>query len=309
MIKRTLIITVLLLASIKVLSQNQYLFNHYIANQGILNPAYNGSRDVISGMMLHRSQWITFPGAPMTDAINIHGAIEETNIGVGGTIVNNHLGFSNDLDIMAAGSYTLNLDRGEKKLMFGLQIGASSMVFDGTKAITEKFGDPVFNGKTSRIFFNAGFGTYFFTDDYFVGLSIPKFFSNSFNEDYEQFRNELNFKNLHTYIYGGYIFEWGLVKVRPSLLTKFVYGAPMQFDFSVCVLLIEQLWLGLSYRTTNQAVFITEYIINRQFTVRYSFDYPFSPIARYAVAGSHEISLQFDFNFNKRPGMKTIRHW
>ena len=308
MIKRTLILTVLLLGSIKVLSQNQYLFNNYIANQGILNPAYNGSRDVISGLLIHRSQWIMFPNAPMVDALNVHGHIEETNVGLGLTVVNDHLGFTNTLDFMPAGTYTLQLDRGEKKLMFGLQMGLSSVVYDGTQAITETYGDPVFNGKTSRVFFNAGFGTYFYTDTYFLGLSIPKFFSNNFDDDYE-LRNKLNLKEMHTYVYGGYIIDWDPVKVRPAALIKFVYGAPIQIDAGASVLIVDRVWLGLTYRTISEAVFIAEYILNRQFTVRYSFDYSFSSIGKVAFAGSHELSLQFDFSFYKRPGMKTIRHW
>jgi len=309
MIKKSLILIVLLLGGIKVFSQNQYLFNHYIANQGILNPAYNGSRDVYSGLLLHRSQWIGFPGAPLTTALNVHGAIEETKVGLGLSIVNDHLGFSNTLDFMAAGTYRIELDRGEKNLMFGLQLGASSMIYDGTQAITEMFGDPVFNGKTTKLFFNAGFGTYFYSEDYFFGFSIPKFFANSFDDEYEQFKNKLDFKKIHFYLYGGYIFELGMVKVRPTLLIKEVYGAPMQLDVSGSVLLAEIIWLGLSYRSTSDAVFFMDWIINRQFTLRYSFDYSFSPIARYAKAGSHEVSLQFDFTTYKRPGMKTIRHW
>lgn len=309
MIKKTLILGILLLGVINSFSQNQYLFNHYIANQGLLNPAYNGSRDVISGMLVHRQQWLGIPGAPMTSALNVHGAIEDTKVGLGLSIVNDHLGFSNSLDFLAAGTYKIVLDRGEKNLMLGLQMGATSMIYDGTKAIIDKYPDPVFNGKTSRMFFNAGFGAYFFSDEFFVGFSIPKFFANSFDEDYEQFRNEFKVKNMHMYIYGGYIFEWISVKVRPAMLIKQVYGAPMELDLSASVLLADIFWLGLSYRTTREAVFFMEWIISRQFTFRYSFDYSFTSLARYAKAGSHEASLQFDFTTYRRPGMKTIRHW
>ena len=307
--KRILILFFLTLCGTALFAQNQYNFNNYIANQGLLNPAYNGSRDVISGLLINRSQWIGFEGAPTISALNVHGAIEDTKLGIGGMIINDHLGFSNTLDFMAAGSYKLEFDRGEKILMLGLQMGLTSMIYDGTKAITARFGDPVFDGKESKVFFNSGFGAYFYTEDYFLGYSIPKFFSHNFDEVSEQFKNKLDFKNLHMYIYGGYVFEWGEVKVRPTLLTKYVYGAPMQFDISTSVLLADVLWLGLSYRTVSEAVFFMDYQISRQFTLRYSFDYSFSPIAQWAKAGSHEIGLQFDFSFYKRPGMKTIRHW
>ena len=309
MMKRVLVLFFLLLCGISLFAQNQYNFNNYIANQGILNPAYNGSRDVISGLLVHRSQWVGFEGAPNISALNVHGAIEETNVGIGVSLVNDNIGFSNNLDFMAAGSYKLELDRGEKILMFGLQMGLTSMIYDGTKSITSSFGDPLFQGKESKMFFNTGFGAYYYTDNYFVGYSIPKFFSPNFDDISEQFKNKLDFKNLHMYLYGGTVFDWGEVKVRPTMLMKYVYGAPMQFDISTSVLLADALWVGLSYRTVSEAVFFMEYQISRQFLLRYSFDYSFSPIAQWAKAGSHELSLQFDFSFYKRPGMKTIRHW
>lgn len=308
MIRRTLIFVLLLLSGLTIKAQNQYRFNHYIANQGLLNPAYNGTRDIISGLLIHRSQWLGFEGAPMNQALNVHGPIEDTNLGLGLTLVNDHLGFSNTFDIMGAGSYRLEIDR-RKFLSLGLQMGFSSVVYDGTKAVTGQYMDPLFSGKESKFYFNAGFGGYLYAEDYFVGLSIPKFFSDNFDERTGKFKNKLDAKNMHIYIYGGYVFDWDPVKVKPSLLIKEVYGAPMQFDASVSVLLGEVVWLGLSYRTISEAVFLAEYMINRQFTVRYSFDYSFSPINQYAKAGSHEISLQFDFSFNRRPGMRSIRYF
>ena len=111
------------------------------------------------------------------------------------------------------------------------------------------------------------------------------------------------------YLYGGYLIDWDGVKIKPTLLIREVYGAPLQFDVSANVLLADALWLGLSYRSVSEVVFLTEYIINRQFTVRYSFDYSLSAISNYAKYGSHEIGIQFDFTFNKRAGMRSIRYF
>jgi type IX secretion system PorP/SprF family membrane protein len=308
MIRKTLIFVLLLLGCYTIQAQNQYRTNHYIANQGLLNPAYNGTRDIISGLLLHRSQWLGFEGAPMNQALNVHGPIEDTNIGVGVSIMNDNLGFHNTFDFMGAGSYKLQIDR-ERFVTLGLQLGFSSVVYDGTKAITEQYGDPVNMRKESKFYFNTGFGAYFYATDYFAGFSIPKFFSDNFDERDGQYKNKLDFKNMHMYLYGGYVFDWDPVKVKPTILLKEVYGAPMQIDATVNVLLAEQIWVGLSYRTVAETAFLLEYIINRQFTVRYAFDYSFTPITQYAKAGSHEIGIQYDFSFNKRPGMRSIRYF
>lgn len=291
-------------------AQDIYQFNHYIANQGLLNPAYNGTRDIISGLLIHRSQWLGVEGAPMNQALNVHGPIEDTNLGVGLVLVNDRIGFSNTFDAFGATTYKLQLDGNDRFISFGLQAGVSSLVYNGLKA--EGLFDPaddVFARKESRFALNFGFGTYFFSDDYFVGFSIPKFFSNQFDIDKKDFKNTIDLENLHTYLYGGYVFDWGDYKIKPSLLMKQVYGAPMQFDVSTNVLVMERLWLGLSYRTVSDVVFLGEYIIDDKFTVRYSFDYPISQLNQFNNFGTHEISLQFDFSFNQRPGMRSIRYF
>ncbi len=298
---------VFFLGSLQLSAQEQYQFNHYIANQGLLNPAYSGTRDVISGVMIHRNQWAGFDGAPVNQAINVHGPIEDTNLGIGLVLVNDKIGFSNTFDAFAAVSYKLKMDTNNKFLTFGLQMGISSFVYDGADAVLADFGDPVIMGKESKLAFNAGFGSYFHNDNYFIGFSIPKFFSNQF--DSLEIKNKLDLKLLHTYLYGGYIFDWGSVKVKPTMLMKQVYGAPWQFDLSANVLLVEKLWLGLSYRTVSSMVFLSEYSINDKLTVRYSFDYPFNELNRYGNMGTHEIGLQFDFSFNKRSGMRSIRYF
>ncbi len=299
----------LFLVPVSLSAQEQYQFNHFIANQSLLNPAYTGTRDQISGLLIHRNQWLGFEGAPMNQAFGVHGPIQDSNLGIGISLINDKIGFSNTFDALGAVSYKLQLDQNETFLSFGLQMGVTSFSYDGTDAVLSDFGDPVFAGKESMTALNFGFGTYFYANDYFIGFSIPKFFGNQFDEESGQFKNTLDLKNLYTYLYGGYIFDWGAVKVKPTLLMKQVYGAPWQFDVAANVLLADQVWLGLSYRTTSSMVFLSEYIINDKFTVRYSFDYPFNELNRYGNMGTHEIGLQFDFSFSKRPGMRSIRYF
>ena len=311
MLKKHLILIGLLMviSGTPILAQNQYQFNHYIANQGLLNPAYNGTRDIISGLMIHRSQWLGIDNAPMNQGLNVHGPIEDTNVGLGLMLVNDNIGFTNTFDLFGAASYKIKMDYEDKFLSFGLQFGLSSIVYDGTKAITPDFGDPLFNGKDTNLNFNFGFGTYYYTDEFFIGFSIPKFFTDQYDFSSEGFKNKIDFKNLHKYLYGGYVIDFQTIRVKPTLLIREIYGAPLQIDFSTSVLLADQVWLGAGYRSISEIIFLFEYIINRQFTVRYSFDYPFNNINRFAKFGSHEISLQFDFSFNPRPGMRSIRYF
>lgn len=290
-------------------AQDQAVYNNYISNQGILNPAYNGTRDIISGLIVFRSQWTGFTGAPYSGALNVHTPLDKVkNLGVGLVLTEDHLGFTNQLELFVAGSYQLKLDK-RNTLALGLQLGFKDIVYDGTKAVLADYGDPVFDGKISKYGFNFGFGAYFYSSKYFAGVSIPRFFANKYNSDKQEIKNTVSFRDLHTYLYGGYVFDIEDVLVKPTGLIRIVPGAPLEFDITCNVMFVKGLWLGLSYRTVTDVVFMAEYQLTKQWAIRYSFDYPISEIHKHAKFGSHEIGVQFDFSTKKRPGMRSIRYF
>lgn len=304
------IITCILCATtLLVRAQDQVVYNNYVATQGILNPGYNGTRDVISGLFLFRTQWTGFKGAPIDCALNVHSPLNKVkNMGVGVVLNEDHVGFTNNIEFMVAGSYRLKLDK-SNTLSLGLQMGFKNVVYDGTKAVTVDYGDPMFENRISKFGFNFGFGGYLYSKKYFAGLSIPRFFTNKYNSDKQEIKNTVSFRDLHIYVYGGYVFDIEDIKVKPTALFRMVPGAPMSIDLTLNVMPTKNLWLGLAYRTVSDLIFICEYQINKRVGLKYSFDYPLSGISQYTIAGSHEIGIQFDFAAKRRPGMRSIRYF
>lgn len=290
-------------------AQDQAVFNNYISNQGILNPAYNGSRDVISALGIFRSQWTGFTGAPFTGALNVHGQVDKMkDLGLGVVLLNDHSGFTNNLEFFAAGSYRLKIDK-RTDLRLGLQMGFKNVVYNATKAEPVDYGDPVFDGKISKFGFNFGIGGYLINRDYFAGISIPRFLANSYDTDKQEIKNKVSFKNLHIYLYGGYVFTVDDYKIKPTGLIRIVPGAPLTLDLSCSILFVDRLWIGLSYRTVTDVVAFAEYQINQSWAMKYSFDFPLNDIKSYTIAGSHEIAIQYDFSLTHRPGMRSIRYF
>lgn len=306
------ILVVLILGITTICSaQDQVVYNNYVSNQGILNPAYNGTRDNISGLLIMRKQWFGFDGAPFTGALNVHSPIDAVdNLGLGLVVQNDHIGFTNNLEIFAAGSYRLKINR-DLTLSLGLQMGVKNVIYDGTKAVIVDYGDPVFDGRISKFGFNFGTGAYLYTNSYFVGFSVPGFFANKYDTDKQEIKNVVRFKDVHSYIYGGYVFDVDDILIKPTGLVRVVPGAPLTIDISCSFRPIKDydLWVGLSYRTVSELVFMAEYRINRKWTIKYSFDYSISDIQSYAKAGSHEIGVQFDFSPKRRPGMRSMRYF
>jgi hypothetical protein len=52
-----------------------------------VNPAYAGSRGVMSAFLLHRTQWVGLDGAPVTNDFSIHTPINNSNLGIGLSVV------------------------------------------------------------------------------------------------------------------------------------------------------------------------------------------------------------------------------
>ncbi|MBN1462562.1 MAG: type IX secretion system membrane protein PorP/SprF [Paludibacteraceae bacterium] len=304
--RRTAFFLLFVIVCLYTNAQNYKQYNHYIANQGLLNPAYNGTRDYLSGLVVVRNQWIGIEGAPVTQALNIHSPISTSNLGLGLSVTNENIGATHTLDLYAAVSYKVELTE-DYLLSFGIQGGINSFSLDQSEIITGDNSDPVLYGSSNSAM-NAGFGSYLYSDKLFVGLSIPEFFTNEYNTTASEYIKTFDYKNIHYYLYGGYVFEFTDLAFKPTILTRFVYGAPIQIDLSGNFLVFEKAWLGLSYKTSSELVFLVEYVINNMFSVRYSYDYPFSSLNQVKNAGSHELGIQFDLNFGKTV-MKSIRYF
>ena len=73
--KKLIFILILLCASILTNAQQDPMFTHYAFNTLAINPAYAGTRDALTITGLHRAQWVTFKGAPITQTITGHSPI------------------------------------------------------------------------------------------------------------------------------------------------------------------------------------------------------------------------------------------
>ena len=72
--------TIILLCTLRANAQFDYMFTQYMFNETFINPAYAGSKEAMSASILHRQQWVSFSGRPVTTSFNLHGPLMGNSI-------------------------------------------------------------------------------------------------------------------------------------------------------------------------------------------------------------------------------------
>jgi type IX secretion system PorP/SprF family membrane protein len=294
--KAKFITIVLGFISIMGYSQQDSQYTQYMYNTININPAYAGSRSVLSIFGLHRSQWIGLDGAPVTNAFSINTPIGDSSFGVGLSFVNDRIGPSNESAISADISYFIQMSD-NYKLAFGLKGTANLFSIDVNKLSILHQNDPQFQNLDNDISPNVGAGVYLYSDKFYAGVSVPNFFeTNHYIDNSVSIAQE----KLHFYAITGYVFDVGNnLKIKPSLLGKVVEGAPLQADGSLNFLIYNKLTLGAAYRWDAAWSAMAGFQISNSIFIGYGYDRETTRLQNYN-SGSHEIFLRFELPNNAK---------
>lgn len=271
-------------------AQQDSQFTQYMYNPVNFNPAYAGSREVLSIFGMHRTQWVGLDGAPITNTVSIHTPIENSNVGIGLSFINDRIGPSDENAISVDFSYTIYTSD-YYKLAFGLKATANLLNVDFTK-LTQQPGDPELQYNIDNRFSpNIGAGIFWYSDRSYFGLSVPNFLE---TKHFDGGDNSVAKEKMHYHIIGGYVFDLDpSLKFKPSVLVKAVNQAPLQVDFSTNFLFNEKLTLGVAYRWSAALSAMVGFQITDGLLAGYSYDAETTKMANYN-SGSHEIFLRFE---------------
>lgn len=289
-------------------AQQEAQFNQYMFNPLGINPAYAGSRDVLSAVALFRSQWVGFEGAPNTQTFAIHGPLWKKRMGLGFQITNDQIGPRNVMSAEVDYAYRFPFLRG--KLSLGLAGGVYYHTFDWNKITYKDQGDviPTY-GAQQVVSPNADFGVWYNTKKFYAGLELAHLTEPRINisdsstnggNAYRQFRH-------YSFTVGRAFVVSDKIVLRPSILYKQAGLFRGGFDLNFSVLFDERLWAGVTIRPSYGGAVILEYIVNKKLRFGYSFDYPLNQF-RFSRATSHELFLGYDFEL-KKPNTRSPRYF
>lgn len=279
-----------LLSTLVTNAQQDPQYTQYMYNTMTINPAYTGSTGTLEANLLYRSQWVGVKGAPETQTLGVHSPIANERMGVGFNVVNDKIGPSNELFANGNFSYTLQTGR-TTKLALGIKAGIKVLNIDWTKGRFYDADDALLNNNIdNKVLPTLGAGAYYYSEKWYIGLSVPNFIQADYYDDIEE---SVLSNRLHYYLMGGYVFDISPnLKFKPAALAKIVSGAPISVDISANFLISNVFTIGASYRWDDSVDALVGFQIIDSLFVGYAYDYSVTEFNKYND-GSHEIFLRF----------------
>ena len=315
--KRLLVLILILLGPVSILAQQTPLYNQYMLNPYLINPAVAGSDGYTTLNLTARHQWIGFKNAPSTQAFSLQSRLLKRSfiiktkspkkrtrkpsrsgrVGLGGIAFNDMNGLMQRTGVNVTYAYHIPMYTGQ------LSFGLSGVIYQAKlhdKDLTfYNPNEPLIGSGLQRILIvpDANFGVYWLTHQYYLGLSVFQLFEsymklgNSAWKDYHMMR--------HYYLNGGYrFFVNNNLEVEPSVLVKTTRQLLVQVDANCKIYFRDVFWLGMSYRSVSAVAVLMGLKVDRYY-FGYAFDFGLNNLARHTY-GSHEFMISLKLGDSAR---------
>jgi type IX secretion system PorP/SprF family membrane protein len=297
-------ITLLLVLAQQAVAQQEALYSSYPFMPLVVNPAYAGSREILSGTGVFRSRGLLVPNAPQPSqffAFDMPIAHGKMGFGV--------VAFNDPTDIYGKtfGVYPSLAYRIPTSVKGTFSVGLQTGI---TQATT--FGT-IGTGGINEIKFNLGMGFYYRADNWYVGLSSPYLTNNG----------GLFGDARPVYVSAGYVLPVADgTDLRIGALAKKFTGASnsdIKIDGNAAVWFDKRWGIGFWYMNTGSEVDKTSILgsleiqVSDHFRFGYAFDFAAptinsnvsGPFSNTTINGIHQIMLRYETDLGTRK-LKTV---
>lgn len=285
-------------------AQQDAQYTQFMNNKLSLNPGYAVNTDYACISCLHRSQWMGIDGAPVSQSLNARFPVLKKNVGFGLSVNHDQIGPTNSWSFSGIYAYRFKINE-KASLGVGLQGTLRRYQVKWNETTTIQSGDGLIpTNEESKMIPNVGVGLYYYTSNYYVGLSMPHIL----NGDLTMFdgsggNTDFSREELHTYLMAGMVFKLtNVIKLKPAFLFKHVPDTPLDLDVHASLIFFDTFWAGLTYRMGGSYDSIGESIdailqlqATKAIRIGIAYDFTLSKLRDY-TDGSFEVSLQYCLN-------------
>jgi len=263
-----------------------------------------GSEASLAFDLIYRNQWAGIDGAPQTagfaGSYDIH-----SGMAVGLNFYNDRIGLNQTNSLMLNYCYRLEFDD-LRYLSFGIGLGADNISWNLAEASLTQSGDNAFAESHSVFRFNASFGTFYRTDRFHIGLSIPQLMQNSLTGPETGFRPP----KWHYFLNTGFRFDISeRFSLHPAAMIKLILNAPVQADFILRGFFANTVGVSVGYRSENSLIAGVDFKVINRLRIGYAFNHDVGKLAR-TKGMSHEVTLGLGFPYYAgRDGLGQQRYY
>lgn len=292
-------------------AQQDPMYTHYMFNTLSVNPAYAGSRNALTITGLHRSQWVNYHGAPSTQTVTLHTPIQNRNIGIGFSGMNDKIGPVNNTMFTGDFAYIFQLTK-KSKLAVGMSGGIQIFQANLNDLQLVQQNDPTFtNNIVNRVSPIVGAGVYYSRERFYAGFSSPNLIENNYSRLTDVNGTPLNGSTKRHYFFiTGALFELSrTLDFKPTLLVKALDAAPIQMDLTATFIIKKTLHLGGMMRFGDAFGGLIGLTVFNNLFLGYSYDWSYGSKSLKYSRWSHEVVLRFDFIKNSNKQIHSPRYF
>jgi type IX secretion system PorP/SprF family membrane protein len=291
----------LICLGLSVRSQQVGMASHAFYKPMINNPAYTGKSENVNAMLISRSQWTGFRGAPQLNLLTIDGSLMEEKAGIGLSFISDKKGLNKRAGGYLNYAYRVKIND-NSSLRFGIALGVIDHTIDYTDALVENSSDPFLFGSTEhKTAFDANAGLVLILKEFELGVSAPQLFGNkiSYVDNKSTRANYLQTRHyLASLKYGFLIAKEKKIYIVPQALVRIVPNSPFQYEGTINLDWRDKLWIGATYKSNYALVAHAGVCLYKQLSIGYAYDFIMGDLANYSGI-SHEIMVSFKFGKNK----------
>ena len=287
-------IALLLFISSGVYAQQESILAFYSNHLNLVNPAavsVNGESQFRTSI---RQQWTGIKDAPQTQSASFVTPLSK-NLSFGLSVVKDEVFIEKQTFAAIDFSYKVQLNDALNFFM-GIKAGGNNYEVNTTGLQTYNYNiaDPSLQS-ISRFNPNIGIGFYLKHKDYYISLSTPKML------DTKRAKTENGFATAatdqaHYYFSAGRTFEvTPSIDLVPSIMVRYVNGAPFSTDFTTTAKFDNKINLGVTYRTDRSFAGLAMVNVSKKFALGYAYEYSLRSELLGRANGSNEFYLQYRF--------------
>ena len=272
-------------------AQSEAQFTHFMYNKLAYNPGYTGSKGALDVLGIYRKQWSGIDGAPATASFSAHAPFADGRNALGVAFLGDEIGKvkTSAFDLMYA--YRIPVSP-KAKLSLGLQGRIEQAKLRWSQADPLDLTDVLIPNTDETAFApNFGLGAYFYAENYFVGLSVPRLLKNALYLD----RSEQVEKEAYMTYYlnaGTMVKISPKLKAIPSFLVTYNAHAPVDLDLNANFLFMDKFIAGLNYRLGDSVDALIGMQIENGIRFGVAMDFTTSELEKF-TNGSFEIMMGY----------------